>query len=399
MIRYFSKVLLSTVLVTFNCAIVQASSQHLNEIINQLPNESPKLLEINQISHQDYEHEKNKHELQKTVIIVPKEKKVVRLLSIDGGGIKGLIPAKILDYLEQTLNKPISDIFHMAAGTSTGALIVTLLSAEKEKKPLSTASQLVDLYKKGGSTIFQKNPLSLGGLVDAQYTTEGLKKVISDKAQDLSFKSCRMDTLITTYDLQQRELMPVSSWQAKEKSDQDFKISDILTAAIAAPLYFPPAIISNLAQPPKKYNLIDACLVANNPATCLLEEAKSRYPDADEILLLSLGTGRSKTPITFNDNTYFGLIRWSYNGIFDLFIDSSAEDKNIQKEYQNGTIQGSYFRFQPDLEAQNLSADDISEKNISILESQADEIIKSDDFKKLVDSLKSNKSSFSPSHK
>ena len=86
------------------------------------------------------------------------------ILSIDGGGIRGLIPAKILEYLESELqridgpNARLADYFDYIVGTSTGALLTTMLAApNKDNRPLFTANEIIDLYLKEGVGIFRND--------------------------------------------------------------------------------------------------------------------------------------------------------------------------------------------------------------------------------------------------
>ncbi|KAJ1276760.1 hypothetical protein BS78_05G239500 [Paspalum vaginatum] len=88
----------------------------------------------------------------------------LRILCIDGGGIRGLIPAKILDYLESELQRidgssaRLADYFDYIVGTSTGALVTTMLAApNKDNRPLCTAKEIIDLYLQEGAGIFRND--------------------------------------------------------------------------------------------------------------------------------------------------------------------------------------------------------------------------------------------------
>ena len=78
------------------------------------------------------------------------------ILSISGGGIRGIIPAIILSHIEKHVGKPISKCFDLIAGTSTGGIIATLLSVPENNKPKYSASQVVELYKQFGTQVFKK---------------------------------------------------------------------------------------------------------------------------------------------------------------------------------------------------------------------------------------------------
>ena len=76
---------------------------------------------------------------------------IIRILSIDGGGIRGIIPARILQRIEEATNKPARDLFHLISGTSTGGIIGCGLLAGK------TAAEMAELYVRNGGTIFHRS--------------------------------------------------------------------------------------------------------------------------------------------------------------------------------------------------------------------------------------------------
>ena len=104
--------------------------------------------------------------------------KITRILSIDGGGIRGIVPAVILARLEEILQQLSSnpdarlvDFFDFFAGTSTGSMIVAgLLAPNKDNRPSYSAKEIVDLYFESADTIFQDSLLqdikSVAGLLN-----------------------------------------------------------------------------------------------------------------------------------------------------------------------------------------------------------------------------------------
>jgi patatin-like phospholipase/acyl hydrolase len=81
------------------------------------------------------------------------DKRVVKILSIDGGGIRGIIPATILVELEKLTQKRISQSFDLIAGTSTGGILASVLSSNRNY----TAKDALNIYMKRGSDIFSRN--------------------------------------------------------------------------------------------------------------------------------------------------------------------------------------------------------------------------------------------------
>lgn len=113
--------------------------------------------------------------------------KKVRILSIDGGGIRGIIPAMILAKLEELTSKPIYRMFDLIAGTSTGsimALALAMPSADNKDMPAHTAGQLVNFYADKGNRIFSTNIFhkiaTLDGITDERYKSSGVESVLKD---------------------------------------------------------------------------------------------------------------------------------------------------------------------------------------------------------------------------
>src|SRR5690242_11078260 len=85
----------------------------------------------------------------------PYDRKIFRVLSIDGGGVRGIIPARILEEIEKRTNKPISELFDLIVGNSTGGLIALgLTTPDDENKPKYTAKNILDFYIKNSKNIF-----------------------------------------------------------------------------------------------------------------------------------------------------------------------------------------------------------------------------------------------------
>ena len=111
-----------------------------------------------------------------------------RILSLDGGGIRGLIPARILQHIESRTGKLIHELFDLIAGTSTGGILATGLTSPN---PL-TAKQMVKIYADQGAEIFNrslwKGVTSLGGISDERYDARPLERILSDKLGDAQLK-------------------------------------------------------------------------------------------------------------------------------------------------------------------------------------------------------------------
>ena len=212
-------------------------------------------------------------------------KKLTRILSIDGGGIRGIIPGRILMYLEKKLqeidNNPdgrLADYFDMIAGTSTGGILTcTFLcpDSENNNRPKFTAAEAVDLYIKRGKIIFSRSLWqflkSAGGLVDEKHSEKEIVKAFSDYYGNVRLSELLKPSLITAYDIERRSAFFFTGHNAAVKK-KDFLLKDVARATSAAPTYFEAAGIRNIEG--AFYGLVDGGVFANNPAMCAYAEAR-----------------------------------------------------------------------------------------------------------------------------
>src|SRR5580700_3740852 len=101
----------------------------------------------------------------------------VRILSIDGGGIRGIIPARLLQRIEEGTGKPARDLFHLIAGTSTGGIIGCGLLKGK------TAAEMAQLYSDEGGDIFHRSlwdkVTTIDGLTNPDYDAGPLEEILA----------------------------------------------------------------------------------------------------------------------------------------------------------------------------------------------------------------------------
>ncbi len=132
-----------------------------------------------------------------------------KILSLDGGGIRGIIPARILTTIEDKTKRPIADMFDLIAGTSTGGILATgLAGSVGGNKPIRTASELLNMYVDRGSEIFKrslwKGITSIGGLRDERYSAGPLETVLADTLGEAELKDVITNILIPSYDIEGR---------------------------------------------------------------------------------------------------------------------------------------------------------------------------------------------------
>ena len=324
--------------------------------------------------------------------------KKVRILTIDGGGIRGIIPAVILNHVEKQLqvktnnpNAVIADYFDMIAGTSTGGILTTLFLLPATEGDTKTgryfASEAIDLYKKHGKAIFTKK-LPLGGLgkvFGAIYTETGIEKILKEKIGDVKLSEVRKPCLITAYDISSRQAVFFTNPVQEGQENKNFLMRDIARSTSAAPTYFPPAKIFSLSK--KVAYLIDGGIFANDPTMSTLVEARKNtfninnnpefVPDFKDMYVVSVGTGKVLKNYEYDKVKKWGLISW-VAPIIDMMMSSSAEvvSYQVKKLFEAINCPLSYVRIEPDLYDANTDMDDASDKNIEKLEKAGLEYVK-----------------------
>ena len=297
-----------------------------------------------------------------------------KILSIDGGGIRGIIPALVLSKIEERTEKPIADCFNLIAGTSTGGILALGLSKKgKNGTPEYSANELIEIYETRGEEIFPRSPwkglTSIGGLADEKYDHAGLEKVLNEYFDEQVIGNGCTKTLITSYDIQNREPLFLKSWKNEHKS---VKMKYAARATTAAPTYFEPALITIGTN---KKALIDGGVFINSPAVSAYAEAKRLF-GADDLLVVSLGTGELTREISYSDAKNWGKLEWAIpllGCIFDGVADAS--DYQMDKFLNNGNKKN-YFRLQTTLDIGSDDLDDVKKGNIKILKAKAEELIK-----------------------
>ncbi len=297
-----------------------------------------------------------------------------KILSIDGGGIRGIIPAVILAEIEHRTKKPICKLFDIVAGTSTGGMLalgLVMPDNTYHDKPAQTAQEMIKMYKNEGRKIFPPSfldKLGLAGWNSEKYGEEGIEAVLHNRFGETRLSQALCDTIITSYEIEKRENIIFQSSIAKLEDENDFYMRDIARATSAAPTYFEPAKIKPINKE-QHYYLVDGGLFANNPAMCaytyFIEHVKGR--ESKECLMLSLGTGNVFKPILYKKAINWGLIGWAKPTIDILFdgISNAIDDqlKIIFKARKNSK----YYRFQRELQNEYNDLDDTKEETISYL--------------------------------
>lgn len=305
----------------------------------------------------------------------------IRILSIDGGGIRDIIPAMVMAEIEKRTQQPIARLFHLIAGTSTGGILALGVTKPGEDGvPQYTANDGVRLYEKEGPRIFPQSVWQrIRSLSEEKYPAEPMETVLDEYFGEVRLKDALTDVFITSYEIERRIPWFFRSARARQNPDYDFPMKQVARATSAAPTYFEPAQI-RVEGLPDYYALIDGGVFANNPALCAFVDARKMYPDASRFLLVSLGTGEATRRIPYPDAKGWGLVSWAQPALNVVFHGVSAT-VDYQLRQLLPDIEGvqCYFRFQTRLDDDTDDMDNTSEENMRALKLAAESLIHDQD--------------------
>ena len=299
----------------------------------------------------------------------------MKVLCIDGGGIRGLIPALVLAEIERRTGRRIADMVDLVAGTSTGGILACALTRPgPDGGPLYTADELAAIYVEEGPRIFHRSLLkrifSVEGWLDERYEDDGLNAALERYLGDARLSGALVDVLVTAYDITDRFAFFFRSARARTDPAYDFPLVGVTRAGSAAPSYFEPAEVTDVAGT-RTYPLIDGGVFAVNPSMCAFADVAAAGRDGELQLMLSLGTGEQTRAYTFEQTRWWGQLEWA-RPLLDIVFDGVADTT----EFIAGTLMGDrYIRMQTELNIASDDLDDASEENLAALRTEAEQLI------------------------
>ncbi|KAF3683467.1 Patatin-like protein 2 [Capsicum annuum] len=313
---------------------------------------------------------------------------LITILSIDGGGVRGIIPATILSYLESQLQEldgkdaRLADYFDVIAGTSTGGLVTAMLTAPDENnRPLYAAKDITPFYLEHCPKIFpQKNCgwfASIGKMMQAligpKYDGKYLREIVKEKLKNTRLSNTITNVVIPTFDIKKLQPTIFSSYETKRSACYDAKLSDICISTSAAPTYLPAHnfTVEDSKGNVREHNLIDGGVAANNP-----KYNNNNKPSVFPLSGVWGGTGAAKSEQKYNSSlaAKWGIVDWLFHKgstpLIEVFSQSSAD----MVDYHNSVVfqalhsEKSYLRIQEDeLNGTEASVDVSTKENLERL--------------------------------
>ncbi|KAE8718143.1 Patatin-like protein 2 [Hibiscus syriacus] len=310
---------------------------------------------------------------------------LITVLSIDGGGIRGLIPGTILAFLEFQLQKldgeqaRLADYFDVISGTSTGGLVTAMLTTPNPKegnRPLFAAKDIKDFYLEHCPKIFPQDtcchfePASsmVKSLMGPKYDGKYLHGILREKLGETRWHQTLTNVVIPTFDIKRLQPRIFSSYEVKMDPSTDALLSDICIGTSAAPTYLPAHHFQtqDSTGKTKEFHLIDGGVAANNPTLVAINEVTKEilrgntdcFPikptDYTRFLVVSLVTGSPKYEDKYDARVAakWGVLGWltgeHSTPLVDIFTDASSDmiDFHIATVFQALQSEKSYLRIQ-----------------------------------------------------
>jgi patatin-like phospholipase/acyl hydrolase len=296
--------------------------------------------------------------------------KTVKVLSIDGGGIRGIIPAIILAALQKRLGRNLYEVFDLIAGTSTGGIIALGIGTTANSGQPYSPDKLVDLYVQNGPAIFKKNLLMpVRELFLSKYSPNSLEKTLATFFGATELKTALTPLMISSYDLQGQRPFMFKSHYIAAHPNYNWEVKSVARATSAAPTFFPPY---HLVKGSEDYALVDGGVFVNNPAMAAYSEARSLYPEFANVVVISVGTGDRQDSISYAVAKDWGLIGWARQ-IVPVMMDSVSEAVDYELRFMPGCT---FHRLQPShLEAAENKMDNVTPENLANLQHTAKEYV------------------------
>lgn len=250
--------------------------------------------------------------------------KPFRILSIDGGGIRGVYPAHILHCIESRLGITLYDAFDMIAGTSTGSIIAAGVATQVD------AASFVHMYREHGAKIFNKRTFTwpkwlwkdqIQPMIHSLYGSEYLENIFTGIFKEQRLGEIKKPLLLPASDIGNGCVHVIKSGYSPEFTrDNDVLLKDAVLASCSAPTYFNPHKLNH-------YLLADGGLWANNPALAAVIDAQKRLGvDLSDIQIFSIGTGHSKTMYGANQMRRWGLANgWRHKEFISFILSLQSQ--------------------------------------------------------------------------
>ncbi len=268
--------------------------------------------------------------------------------------------------------RPVSELFDLIAGTSTGGILAAALTVpDKRGRPKYPAKFVRAAYFEHGGAIFHRgfarSVKTLGGLVGPAYSPRTLERLLDEYLGGARLHETLTEILVTAYDMTSSTpwFFKTSFAKGHPAPADDPLLTQVVRATTAAPTFFPPLTMEG-------HCLIDGGVFAGNPSLSAYAEARRMYPNEKEFLVVSLGTGVHVHNRSCREVEKWGIAGWAVP-IIDVMLNSSSASVDYEMRALIGREH--YRRFQVQLDKDAAEMDDASPENLRRLDKAAQEAV------------------------
>ena len=297
-----------------------------------------------------------------------------RILTLDGGGVKGLISATILKKMQEAMGGvPLTKMFDFVIGTSTGGIIALAIGMpDKDRNPKFEAEDMVNLYLEKADDIFHRNPLEKikQGIFSSKYNRDNIDEILKEYFGNVELKDTLIPVGVTTYSIKDQAPKTWTTFKAQQLdvkmkcTPENARLKDIAGATSAAPTFFDPKIFYDSCG--RLREEVDGGIHANNPQVAAIASLKMQIKEfgLSNMMVISIGTGdvTDKKPIG-SDNG--GAIEWLTSGtnLIEMMMDGASDLNSEATE----ALFDNYFRLQAPITQSMSKMDNASQDNLQNL--------------------------------
>lgn len=293
------------------------------------------------------------------------------IISIDGGGVRGIVPAAVLAYLEKKIQEiqkddriKIGNLVDFVAGTSTGSIITAAMlipedSCQRKVKracPKYKMDEIVQMYFDMGDQVFEKKfwhqLKTVWGLFGPTFPASNIEPLLLKELGHYKLSDLIKPMMITGYDIEKRRVNFYTNTD-KNKKYEDYYVKDVVRGSTSIPAYFPPARFNHGVD---INTIVDGGVFANNPSlAAFIEVSKTLFDEgfkdvtAHDVMVISLGTGYiQQKPFPYDKSKKWGKAQWMMP-VIDVLLSSHSEvtDYEMRKIFNSYNADGNYKRLNP----------------------------------------------------
>lgn len=308
----------------------------------------------------------------------------MNILSICGGGVRGIMPLNILKKIYDNFKIPIHKLFNFFCGSSVGSIIICgILVSDDNQNPLYDIDIIFQKIEYLCKNIFERSLLykttSLFGFNKSKYPSDNLERELINL-----FGERKLNSLLSNFCFPAFDLIKNKSFYFNKNDHGEILIKDVLLATTAAPYYFPSKKIkiNNI-----DYDLCDSGITVNNPAELayLCATKDMNIICKDNIYELVLGTGFSYIKEPYNSGLF-----WIFNNLIDYLF--KGYNDNEMYELDNSLQKDNYLYIDYIIDDKYFVLDNNKKETIQYLLDISNKWINNNEykFKIFLDKLKSN---------